>query len=385
MKLPRNAELWLSGYVRDRARRLFERSRPKRLWVSITDHYEPLGGQVSMETAIQRVVRWQERWPQIADAAPRDALGKQPCYSFFYPQEHYHPELLAPLAEMTRQGIGDVEVHIHHDHETRDGFREKMKTFCRQLREEHGLLHDIDGRTMFGFIHGNWALDNSRPDGRWCGLAGEIALLKELGCYADFTMPSLPSDTQGRVINQVYWCTGTTGRPRGFDRGFEATAGGGVQGDLLMITGPLGLRYSERLVPRMETGELAGYDMPTQYRVKRWLDLAPRIGDDLFVKLYAHGAREDNADGLLGTRAKAAGLAEMFPWLQEAAAERQLELHWASAFEMYRVISALIDGGVANGVAGGPLEGVRWSWNVLLIVTFSFPRQVEGGKGAARA
>ncbi len=359
MKLPRNADLWLGSYIQSRARRFFERRRPKRLWVSITDHYEPLGGKVSLDTAVQRVARWQDLWPKIADAAPRDASGKKPCYSFFYPQEEYRAELLAPLAEMTRQGIGDVEIHIHHDQETADGFRQKITTFCRQLRDEHGLLHDIDGRTVFGFIHGNWALDNSRPDGRWCGLSGEIVLLKELGCYADFTMPSLPSETQGRVVNQIYWCTGTPGQPRAFDRGVEAAVGAGVQGDLMMITGPLGLRYSERLLPRMETGELAAYDLPTRYRAKRWVSLAPRVGDDLFVKLYSHGAREDNAEALLGTGAKAGGLAEMFRWLQQEAAERQLELHWASAFEMYRAVRALVDGGVASGTAGGPLEGVR--------------------------
>ena len=39
--------------------------------------------------------------------------------------------MLAPLAEMTREGIGDVEVHIHHDNETPAGFIEKMSTFCR--------------------------------------------------------------------------------------------------------------------------------------------------------------------------------------------------------------------------------------------------------------
>ena len=87
-------------------------------------------------------------------------------------------------------------------------------------------------------------------------MTGEIELLRDLGCYADFTMPSVPSPTQGRVINQVYWCTGTPGRPKAFDRGIEATSVA-AQGDLLMITGPLGLRYADRLVPRMEMGEIA--------------------------------------------------------------------------------------------------------------------------------
>jgi hypothetical protein len=356
VKLPRNAEIWLPGYVRDRARHLLGRSRPARLWVAITDHYEPLGGNVSNETARQRVSRWEEAWPRIADAAPRDADGKKPCYSFFYPQEEYRAELLAPLAEMTRDGIGDVEVHIHHDKETAAGFVEKMSTFCRTLRESHGLLHDHDGRMVFGFIHGNWALDNSRPDGRWCGVTGEVELLRDLGCYADFTMPSVPSPTQGRVINQIYWCTGTPGRPKAFDRGIEATVGGGTQGDLLMITGPLGLRYSGRLVPRMEMGEIASNDPPTQYRVKRWLDLAPRIGEDIFLKLYTHGAREDNADALLGTTTRPSGLQQMFGWLREACQERKIELHWASAYEMFRAVEALTHGNHAGLAEAGYVQ-----------------------------
>ena len=297
-----------------------------------------------METALNRVRRWQEAWPGIAEAGPRDSAGKRPCYSFFYPEEEYRAELLAPLAKMTREGIGDVEVHIHHDHETAAGFVQKMSTYCRRLRDDHGLLHDHNGRLVFGFIHGNWALDNSRPDGRWCGVTGEIELLRDLGCYADFTMPSMPSPTQGRVVNQVYWCTGTPGQPKAFDRGVEATVGGGTRGDLLMITGPLGLRYLERMVPRVETGELAVYDPPSAYRVKRWLDLAPMVGEDMFLKLYTHGAREDNADALLGTGVRAGGLEQMFRWLHEAAAERGVELHWASAYEMFCAVEALTHG-----------------------------------------
>ena len=339
----RSAHLWLPGYLGDRAGRAFSSIRPQRVWVSINDHYEPLGGKVSMETALQRVQRWQDAWPRIAAAAPKDADGNQPKYSFFYPQEEYRSELLEPLAEMTRAGIGDVEVHLHHDKETADGFRTKIRTFCSQLREDHGLLHDVDGRVAFGFIHGNWALDNSLPGGHWCGLTGEIKLLKELGCYADFTMPSFPSPSQGRIINKIYWCTGNTDRPRSFDRGIEATVGGGVQGDLLMITGPLGLRYRDRWKPRMETGEIAAYDKPTPDRIRRWLELAPRIGSDIFIKLYTHGAREDNADALLGTSGKPGGLELMYRYLHEAAGELQLEVHWASAFEMYLAVNRLID------------------------------------------
>ena len=50
-----------------------------------------------------------------------------------------------------------------------------------------------------------------------------------------------------------------------------------------MITGPLGLRFNERLIPRLENGDLAGYDMPTPSRVRHWFDLARTIGDELFI------------------------------------------------------------------------------------------------------
>src|SRR5215467_4526869 len=325
MKLPRYAELWFPAYLRDRVRSV-GRSRPRRLWVAITDHYEPLGGKVALDVATARVRRWQEAWPRIAEAAPRDADDRRPVYSFFYPEEEYDSRLLEPLAEMTRQGIGDVEVHIHHERETAEGFIRKIGGFCRKLRDDHGLLNDHNGRMVFGFIHGNWALDNSRPDGLCCGLTGEIELLRDLGCYADFTMPSIPAPTQGRIVNQVYWCTGTPGHPKAFDRGIEAAIGAGAQGDLLMITGPVGLRYAGRLVPRVEMGEIAANDPPTEYRVRRWIDLAPRIGTDIFLKLYTHGAREDNADALLGTPTRASGLEQMFRWLHEIAQEQEIEL-----------------------------------------------------------
>ena len=312
--------------------------KPKRAWVAITDHYEPLGMGASIQAALGRVAKWRDKWPRIADDAPRDAAGMQPQYSFFYPQEEYQRDLLDGIAEIVRLGVGDVEVHLHHDNEQRETFIEKVTEFCRRLTEDHGLLRQQNGKTVFGFIHGNWALDNSRPDGKNCGLIGEIALLRDLGCYADFTMPSAPSPTQSRILNQIYWCTSNrNNRPRSFDRGVEATVGGGQQGDLLMITGPLGVSLRGRIKPRLESGEIAGYDMPTPSRVRNWFDLAPTIGDDLFLKLYTHGAQERNLEPLLH-----GGLANLYSWIAEEAQRRGIEIHWATAWQMYQAADALI-------------------------------------------
>jgi hypothetical protein len=338
MKLPRHAELWLAPYLQDRLRKSLRTAKPKRIWVAITDHFEPLDRSVTLATAQARVAQWRNLWPRITEDAPRDADGQCPQYSFFYPQEEYRRELLDGLAEMVRLGVADVEVHLHHDREQRDDFIRKVSEYCRRLAGDHGLLRQQDGHVVFGFIHGNWALDNSRPDGRWCGLNGEIALLRDLGCYADFTMPSAPSPTQGRVVNQIYWCSNNAySHPKSFDHGVEATVGGGRRGDLLMITGPLGLRFDGRLMPRLETGEIAGYDLPSLSRVRQWFDLVPFIGDDLFLKIYTHGGQERNFLPLLN-----GGLGNLFRCLAEEAERRGIELHWATAWQMYQAVDALM-------------------------------------------
>jgi hypothetical protein len=65
--------------------------------------------------------------------------------------------------------------------------------------------------------------------------------------------------------------------------------------------------------------------------VHQWFDLAPMIGDDLFLKLYTHGAPERNLEPLLG-----GALGNLFRWLAEEAERRAIELHWATAWQMYQ-------------------------------------------------
>lgn len=342
VNLPKSAHLWLLPYLRERVHRTSQRRPARRVWLSLTDHFEPMGGSVSLDVGKARMARWEERWPAIAAEAPVDSAGRAPCFTCFYPQEEYQPEILDSLARLAANQTLDVEVHLHHFNDNRESFREKVHTFTECLHRRHGLLHTIDGRIVFGFIHGNWALDNSHPEGFGCGVSGELQALRDLGCYADFTMPSLPSPTQARIVNQIYWTTGDPARPRGFDRGVRATVGGGRRGDLLMINGPAGLRFRDRLLPRLETGEIAAYDPPTADRVERWLDLAPRLGDDIFIKLYGHSAREDNAAALLGEGKQPGTLRSLFRLVHEAAARRRLELHWASAFQMFSAVDALL-------------------------------------------
>ena len=160
----------------------------------------------------------------------------------------------------------------------RRAFVDRVGTFIERLHTRHGLLRRDDRGIRFGFIHGNWALDNSLA-GRSCLRARQRDhAARRLGCYADFTLPSAPSPAQTRIVNTIYWAKDDPARPKSHDTGVPVTANGAVAGDLLMIPGPLTLNLREwrrPLVPRIEVGELAGNCLPTRHRVTLWKRVAP--------------------------------------------------------------------------------------------------------------
>lgn len=334
--LPRHAEIWLPGVLAGMLRR--EREPLTHAWLLVTDHYEPYWRGADAATAHQRVARWSAQWPAIA-ARHRDSRGRPPQYSFFYPEEEYDPRLLEALATMQRAGIADVEVHLHHDGEGEDDFRRRIGGFVETLRNEHGLLRERDGRAAWCFIHGNWALDNSHPEGRYCGLDNELSLLAELGCVADFTLPAAPSPCQTRIVNSIYRATDDPARPRSHDDGRSVRHGTTPGEGLLMVQGPLTLRRHQRRrwLPGVECGELTRVDPPSAHRVARWLAAAPRIGGHAFVKLHTHGAQEDTARALLDD----GGLDRLFSLFADACRERHVACGFVSAWECVTLIESL--------------------------------------------
>ncbi len=331
MPLPRNAQIWLPGLLRHRLAARQPRG-PATVWLLFADHFEPRWRSADLPTAAARVRAWTDRWPRIAEAHP-DHFGNPARYTFFFPEEEYAPELIEPLAAMTREGIADVEVHIHHDNEGEQWFVDHVGSYVETLSNRHGLLREQDGRTVFGFIHGNWALDNSDPKGRWCGLNNELTLLRQLGCYADFTMPAAPDPCQTRRGNTIYWAVDDPDRPRSHDDGVPFDPHGTPPATgLLMVQGPLTLRW-EGLRPRLEVGELAGHDPVTEQRVSSWLSVAPRVGNDMFLKLHAHGAPEKNAEPLLGR-----DLAATLGLLRQECDRRGWTLRHATAWQMVQAL-----------------------------------------------
>ena len=135
---------------------------PVHLLLCIADHYEPQIGGVSAAHARARVERWVRDFPRQFGAF-RDSDGRPPRHTFFYPIETYDPEHLDALAALCRAGFGEVEIHLHHDNDTAEHLRNTLLTAKQILAERHGLLarDRTTGELAYGFIHGNWALDNA--------------------------------------------------------------------------------------------------------------------------------------------------------------------------------------------------------------------------------
>jgi hypothetical protein len=150
-------------------------------------------------------------------------------------------------------------------------------------------------------------------------------------------MPSGASPTQARLINTIYWAVDDPDKPKSYDTGISVTPGGKATGDLLMIPGPFGLRWAERLMPRIEFSELCSYDPATEYRVRRWLELAPRIGDDIFLKLFTHGTQERHSQYLLE-----GGLEFTLALITRECQRAGLDLHFSTAWEMRQAVDALV-------------------------------------------
>ena len=320
-----------------------------RLFLCIADQYEPMHGRVPPTQQLERVRRWVTEYPRLAGEFC-DSAARPPQHTFFIPADEYDPAHTDGVADLCRAGFGDVEVHLHHDGDTSEGLREKLEDFKRCLHDTHGLLRrDDSGAITYAFVHGNWALDNSRPDGRWCGVNDELTILRETGCYADFTMPSAPSLTQTRTINSIYYAIDDPRRPKSHDSGLRAKVGHAPPPEgLLMIQGPVQLDWRRRkfgVLPGLENADLHGSFPPTGDRLRLWRRAGVCVEerpDWLFVKLHTHGAIERNAAMLLGEPMR-----QFHRTLAEKAARGDgFRYYYVTAREMVDVVHAAERGAV---------------------------------------
>jgi hypothetical protein len=345
----RNVHRWLGGYLRSTLRDLkaAKSPGPRHLLLALCDHYEPLWGDANREQGKHRVERWQTGYPELARGF-RDADGRPPRHSFFFPGEQYQPEYLDALAKLAHLGLGEVEVHLHHDGDDADKLTRDLGEYLSAFASHGHLSRDPDGRLRYAFIHGNWCLANSRRDRRYCGVDSELSVLFDTGCYADFTFPSAPDETQPGIVNQIYWPSGDPKRSRAHEVGVRARVGQTMNDRILMIQGPLALaRRPGSLGIRIDSAAITAKDPATRARLRTWVSQGIQIEgrpEWLFVKLHTHGAPERQAESLLGS----GGLELHRVLTSEYNDGRRFVLHYVTAREMFNIALAAMHGKAGN-------------------------------------
>jgi hypothetical protein len=325
------------------------KDKPKDVLIALCDHFEPAWtgdpknpGQASIHACRQRVYAWRKRYPVFA-AHLRDVAGFPPRHTFFYPGDQYSYDLVEPLAELVRMGLAEMEVHLHHEQDTRETLAGKLECAVGNLNQ-HGVVPYVQDKPQWAFIHGNWCLANSRRDGAHCGVDDELDLLYELGCYADFTFPSAPDPTQPRLVNRVYYPNGDVRKRRAHERGRAARVGEERKKRVMCIQGPLGLskREGAGLPVRIDSGALTARDPATLERFKTWVDQRISVRgrpEWVFVKLSTHGAPEREASSLLGEPQRS--FHEALAWWSKREGIRH---HYVTAREMFNIARAAMDG-----------------------------------------
>jgi len=348
----RNMGPWLPALLRNDWSKPAPQGVTRHLMFCFVDHFEPAWESPGLQTERRRVERWLQEYPQLCEGLA-DADGRSPVHTFFYPGEEYRPEHLDDLVALCRRGFGEIEIHLHHDRDTADGLRQKLRAFTGQLVARHGALpiDEATARPLWAFIHGNWALDNSHPHGLHCGVDNELRVLAEEGCYADFTLPAAPDPCQTRTINRIYYARGRDGRRKSHDRGTPVSVGGQQVGDLVIVQGPLGLMWSRPkfgFIPRIENADVRTSSPPTPARIDAWVRTGIHVEgrpEWVFVKVHTHGTQERDTDTVLGRPMR-----EAFEYLGSRYNDgTNWKLHYVSARETFNIIKA-----AEAGAAGDP-------------------------------
>jgi hypothetical protein len=321
-----------------------QRDGPTHIVFVVADHYEPGVGKQAFAPV--------ERWCKLArstGSSVRDHDGTPFRHTYFFPAEQYDAAAIEMLCELQSEGFGEVEVHLHHGVESPDNAentRHFLETFRDCLAYKHRCLSREDPRSAprYAFVHGNVALANS-AGGRNCGVDSEMQLLAETGCYADFTLPSAPDQSQVPKINAIYQCGNPLNQARPHRSGPDLKVGDKPILPII-INGPLVFDWTRRVhglpVPRIDDGALANNYPLKMDRFRRWQ--SAHIGvqgrpEWIFIKLHCHAFFEYDREAMMGDELK-----RFMQQVLDQAEATGRKIHFACAREVFNMIVAALEG-----------------------------------------
>jgi hypothetical protein len=332
---------WLPRHLR---RPRFDRSAfpaeaPIDVIVLVADHFEPARrhGDRAAEEAVRS---WCAAYEEMA-GKHRDADGRFPQHTWFYRYDYPNPGCVQALNESVFRGLGEVEFHLHHGHDTHEAMVRTLREGVAWFNRFGAMLSaQTRPQQFFGYVAGNSALDNGAGDDTLSGCNTEIRALAEAGCYADFTFPALGSHAQPRWTNTIYYAT-EDGGPKSYDTGVEAAVGRPASGDLMIFNGPVAIDWGQGCI---SDGSIENSSPPHPSRLGAWLSAHVHVAgrpEWVFVKLHTH-AMQNRASFL------SSNCDDMFTAMQAWWNRPPFRLHYVTAREAFNIAKAAEAGHAGN-------------------------------------
>jgi len=321
---------------------------------AFVDHFEPGNRNAGAEQQKSRVSVWLERYPDLA-SRHLDSDGICPQHTFFFPPHYDTHDHLEKIVELCSQGYGEVEMHLHHDRQPPwpddEASLEKKIKDCISSFSRHDVFCLPNGQKTYGFIHGDWDLANSLKGENHCGVNEELSVLKNTGCYADFTFP-VCNESQPKLANTIFYAKTGLRHAKSYNiQPKPVQSGRKPQTDLLMlIQGVIGIRWKSRtqtFKPSIEQSNLDISDYPFPKRIDYWIKKGIHVKGKpewIFIKIHTHGSREEDREVLLGKACD-----NMFSYLENRYNDgEKYALHYVSAREMFNIVKAAEAGQKGN-------------------------------------
>jgi hypothetical protein len=328
----------------------------KHVMFAFVDHFEPTG---SAEAINKQIDTWVNDYMAMA-GRHTDADGRHPVHSYFLTSmpsiqpDNLH-NVLTQLNQVAYNGFGEVEFHCHHGISDENTRKEQEATaelldiisMAKRTFNMHGAL--ITAETLpkitFGFIHGMWALDNSRlnnrdgdPHPEWCGVNQELDLLKSQGAYADFTFPT-GGLIEPIIQNSIFYCYDDE-FPASFNNYqniFPVKVNEPPSDKLMLIEGP-------NPNPNISAEPGVFIHWPNLSRMDRWVNQNVHVaGNDdwIFVKVHTHGLSGDLNNWYVRECFFGGIIDNFYRDIEQKYNDgAEWKLHYVSAREMYNIVKA---------------------------------------------
>ncbi|MGA1823646.1 MAG: hypothetical protein ACMUIP_03205 [bacterium] len=285
----------------------------------------------------------------------KDWDGYFPKHTWFYLYSGQNDrDNIASMSQLCANGFGELELHLHHgrgylnqnlqfnvfqDVEDSEALRNLIKRAISDFNQ-CGALITSDEKITFGVIHGAWALDNSRNMRHsygWCGVNDEITVLKEMGCYADFTFPAWGT-MQPAMVNTIYYARDDPIKPKSYNLGIPMVTGK-IRDDFVIFMGPA-----------MGITDIGQKNPPNPSRMLYWIESSVCVVGQpqwIFVKVDSHGCHPGNKEVILGEQ-----MDSFFNHIETKYNDgKHYRLHYVTAREAFNIAKA-----AEAGMKGNPNE-----------------------------